>query len=83
MSETSPGKTQKLDFSAINKTTAKSFNAQKNLIKRLFKGNTVLCETCKQPLKLIVPTDKQQTGKYGVFCNKGCTDIELELEVVL
>ncbi|QFU23623.1 hypothetical protein FM038_016540 [Shewanella eurypsychrophilus] len=75
--------TQKLDFSAINKTTAKSFNEQKNLIKRLFKGNTVLCETCKQPLKLVVPTDIKQTGKYGVFCKKGCTDIELEIEMVL
>ncbi|BAJ01280.1 hypothetical protein [Shewanella violacea] len=83
MSETSPGKTQKLDFSAINKTTAKSFNAQKNMIKRIFKGNTVLCETCNQPLKLIVPTEKQQTGTYGVFCKKGCTDIELELNMVL
>ncbi|WP_076410631.1 hypothetical protein [Shewanella sp. UCD-KL12] len=75
--------TQKLDFSTINKTTAKSFNEQKNLIKRLFKGNTVLCETCKQPLNLVVPTDTAQTGKYGVFCKKGCTDIELELEMVL
>lgn len=75
--------TQKLDFSAINKTTAKSFNEQKNLIKRLFKGNTVLCETCKKPLKLVVPTDVKQTGKYGVFCKKGCTDIELEIEMVL
>ncbi|RTR38406.1 hypothetical protein EKG38_12855 [Shewanella canadensis] len=75
--------TQKIDFSNINKTTAKSFNEQKNLIKRLFKGNTVLCETCKQPLKLIVPTENGAEKKYGVFCKKHCTDIELEIELLL
>ncbi|RTR34495.1 hypothetical protein [Shewanella atlantica] len=75
--------TQKIDFSSINKTTAKSFNEQKNLIKRLFKGNTVLCETCKQPLKLVVPTENGTEKKYGVFCNKHCTDIELEIELLL
>ncbi|QYK00412.1 hypothetical protein [Shewanella psychrotolerans] len=82
MSDNNPLKTQKMDFSAINKTTAKSFNEQKNLIKRLFKGNTVQCEVCKQPLQLIVPTDKQASGKYGVFCKNGCTDIELEMEMI-
>lgn len=82
MSENSAPKTQKLDFSAINKTTAKSFNEQKNLIKRLFKGNSVACEVCKQPLQLVVPSDNQTNGKYGVFCKKGCTDIELEMEVI-
>lgn len=75
--------TNKIDFSIINKTTAKSFNEQKNLIKRLFKGNTVQCETCKQPLTLIVPTEKDTEKKYGVFCKKHCTDIELELELIL
>lgn len=82
MSAHNPPNTQKLDFSAINKTTAKSFNEQKNLIKRLFKGNSVSCEVCKQPLQLIVPTDKQACGKYGVFCKRGCTDIELEMEMI-
>ncbi|MCE9678114.1 hypothetical protein LZP69_02750 [Shewanella sp. AS1] len=75
--------TQKLDFSGINKTTAKSFNEQKNLIKRLFKGNTVLCDVCRQPLQLVVPVESDTEGKYGVFCKKGCTDIELEMEAVL
>ncbi|QLE86290.1 hypothetical protein FLM48_15140 [Shewanella sp. Scap07] len=82
MDNSPEAKTQKLDFSAINSTTAKSFNAQKNLIKRLFKGNTVLCEICKQPLHLVVPTEKAQTGLYGVFCKKKCTDIHLEMEVI-
>jgi hypothetical protein len=75
--------TNKIDFSMINQTTAKSFNEQKNLIKRLFKGNTVLCETCKQPLKLVVPKVKDSGKTYGVFCKKHCTDIELELELIL
>ncbi|MCG9696086.1 hypothetical protein [Shewanella sp. Isolate11] len=82
MSDTSVPKTQKLDFSAINSSTAKSFNEQKNLIKRLFKGKSANCEVCQQPLQLIVPADNQTRGKYGVFCKKGCTDIELEMEVI-
>ncbi|ABO24587.1 hypothetical protein Shew_2721 [Shewanella loihica PV-4] len=73
---------QAVDFSAINKSTAASFNEQKNLIKRLFKGNRVDCQKCKQPLQLIVPTEKAQTGHYGVFCKKGCTDIELEIDLL-
>ncbi|WP_394200534.1 hypothetical protein [Shewanella waksmanii] len=82
MENSASNKTQKLDFSAINSTTAKSFNEQKNLIKRLFKGNTVLCQTCQQPLQLLVPTEKAQTGVYGVFCKKKCTDIHLEMELI-
>ena len=66
----------KLDFSAINKTTAKSFNEQRNLIKRIGKGETVLCATCQQPLTLSVSSE----GEPGVSCAKGCTRIELELE---
>ncbi|GIU19175.1 hypothetical protein TUM4644_06570 [Shewanella colwelliana] len=83
MTDSAANKTQKLDFSAINKTTAKSFNDQKNLIKRLFKGNTVMCEACHQPLHLVVPTEKAQTGQYGVFCKKGCTDIQLEMDLII
>jgi len=66
----------KLDFSAINKSAAKSFNAQRNLIKKIGKGETVLCATCQQPLKLSVSSE----GEPGVSCEKGCTRIRLELE---
>ena len=66
----------KLDFSAINKSTAKSFNEQRSLIKRIGKGDTVLCTTCQQPLKLSVSSE----GEPGVSCAKGCTRIDLELE---
>jgi len=66
----------KLDFSAINKSTAKSFNEQRNLIKKIGKGETVLCATCRLPLTLSVSSQ----GEPGVSCEKGCTCIALELE---
>ena len=67
----------KLDFSQINKTAAESFNQQRNVIKRLAKGKTVLCEQCQQPLTLTVIDD----GESGVQCSKGCTQINLELDM--
>ncbi|PKF62723.1 hypothetical protein CW745_04690 [Psychromonas sp. psych-6C06] len=66
----------KLDFSAINKSSAKSFNEQKNMIKKIGKGQTVLCATCKQPLQLSVSSDSET----GVSCAKGCTQVGLEVE---
>ena len=67
----------KLDFSQINKTAAESFNQQRNVIKRLAKGKTVLCEQCQKPLTLTVIDD----GESGVQCSKGCTQINLELDM--
>ncbi|WP_022940699.1 hypothetical protein [Psychromonas hadalis] len=67
----------KLDFSAINKSSAKSFNAQKNMIKKIGKGQTVLCTTCKQPLQLTVSSNHES----GLSCSKGCTNIALEVEL--
>ena len=64
-----------MDFSKINKSSSKSFHAHKNLIKKLGKGDTVLCEKCKTPLKLDVSAD----GENGICCKNGCTSIELEL----
>ncbi len=66
----------KLDFSHINKNAADSFNKQRNIIKSIAKGKTVNCESCGLPLTLSVSSE----GKTGVSCDKGCTDIELELE---
>jgi len=66
----------KLDFSAINKSTAKSFNVQRNLIKKIGKGEIVLCVTCRQPLTLSVSSK----GEPGISCAQGCTCIALELE---
>lgn len=66
----------KLDFSQINKSSAQSFHKQKNLIKKIGKGQTVLCSVCQKPLKLTVATD----AETGIVCETGCTKIDLELE---
>jgi len=67
----------KIDFSQINKNAAKSFNEQRDLIKHLAKGKTVLCEQCQQPLTLTVKSEDES----GVQCSKGCTQINLELDI--
>jgi len=68
----------KLDFSAINKSSTLSFKAQRNLIKKLGQGQTVLCEHCLKPLKLTALTSSDREQETGVRCIKGCTDIVLE-----
>ncbi|MDB2387014.1 hypothetical protein N9W21_06680 [Shewanella sp.] len=73
----------KIDFSVINDNTAKSFNEQKQLIKRVFKGNTVLCPTCNQALVMKLPVKDQQESVSGIRCKKGCTDIELDMALIL
>jgi len=67
----------KLDFSQINKTAAKSFNQQRNIIKKLAQGRTVLCDECEQPLTLTVKDEVES----GIQCLKGCTQINLELDI--
>lgn len=71
----------KLDFTAINQSSTKSFNNQRNLIKKIGRGETVLCPTCQQPLKLATPVKGKTDRKNGIACAKGCTDIELEFEL--
>ena len=68
----------KLDFSAINKHTQLSFKAQRNMIKNIAKGGTVLCQQCQKPLQLTTPIKGVKVSKTGVCCLRGCTDIELE-----
>lgn len=67
----------KLDFSIVNKETSDSFHKQKNLIKKVLAGKTVACATCQQNL-ILVP--KNQEGHAYINCQKGCTNIELEVE---
>ena len=62
-----------VDFSALNKHAAKSFNQQKALIKKVLSGKTVLCETCQTSLQVVT----KPIG-LAICCKKGCTDIELE-----
>lgn len=69
-------------FAVLNQTTLTSFNEQKNLIKRVFKGKPVQCAHCQQTLKVILPEHAKANEKAGIFCPKGCTDIELDMEAV-
>ncbi|MCL1097265.1 hypothetical protein L2680_04680 [Shewanella gelidii] len=71
----------KPDFSKLNKSANQSFQSQKNLIKRLFSGKTVTCDVCQKNLSLQVPSPSTADKTYGVFCKKGCTDIQLEFEL--
>ncbi|NRA54769.1 MAG: hypothetical protein HRU23_11545 [Gammaproteobacteria bacterium] len=66
----------KLDFSALNKQAANSFQQQRNLIKKVCRGDKVLCQHCQQPLALIPAENKVAS----IRCTKGCTTIELELD---
>lgn len=72
-----------MDFSHVNQQTTKSFNEQKNLIKRVFKGKPVNCPTCQQQLTMLLPEDASPSQAAGIYCKKGCTDIELTLEMVI
>jgi hypothetical protein len=67
-----------LDFSKINKLTALSFKEQRQMIKKLGKGETVLCQLCNKPLTLTSVTKNKNAHSNGVHCQKGCTDISLE-----
>lgn len=72
----------KMDFSNINKTTTQSYNEQKNMIKRVFKGQSVFCRKCGQTLLLKLPVPNQPASISGIYCKKGCTDIELDMEQI-
>lgn len=62
-------------FSALQKMSKSSFLEQKKILKNITSGKTVLCDNCKQPLKLYTPAQEDVTG---IRCNKGCTDIVLD-----
>ncbi|WP_076418208.1 hypothetical protein [Colwellia sp. UCD-KL20] len=65
-------------FDGIKKTSAKSFNNQKALIKKVMAGKVITCETCGTPIKLVLP---EQSKTPGLYCTKGCTDIALDFEL--
>ncbi len=62
-------------FSSLQKASKASFFEQKKLIKQVIGGSTVLCTSCKEPLKLYSPDGETKTG---IRCLKGCTDISLD-----
>lgn len=65
-----------IDFSSLNKNASNSFNHQRNQIKKVLRGDSVLCEQCKQPLTLIA-SDKAQAQ---IGCVKQCTLINMDID---
>ncbi|MDP2560648.1 hypothetical protein [Psychrobium sp. 1_MG-2023] len=66
----------KIDFSQQNRDAANSFHQQRNIIKKVCRGEKVNCEHCQQVLTLTPPVE----GVAYISCQKGCTKVELELD---
>lgn len=62
-------------FNRIKKVSAKSFNDQKALIKKVLAGRAIACQHCGTLISVSLPEDKKTPGLY---CAKGCTDIALD-----
>jgi len=67
-------------FSELQKKSKTSFAKQKQLLKKVMAGHTVLCSTCQQPIFLVTPKHTSPTSNEnsGIRCKKGCTDIQLD-----
>ncbi len=70
-------------FAELQKQSKNSFANQRQLMKKVMAGQTVLCSTCKQPLYLRTPRQGstesgENAEKSGIRCKKGCTDIQLD-----
>ncbi|WP_114326206.1 hypothetical protein [Candidatus Colwellia aromaticivorans] len=67
-------------FAELQKKSKNSFASQRQLMKKVMAGQTVLCSTCQQPLFLITPQHSAtaSSDNSGIRCKKGCTDIQLE-----
>ncbi len=65
---------------ALQKQSKTSFASQRLLMKKVMAGQTVLCPTCQQPLYLLAPehSDISKNENSGIYCQKGCTDIQLD-----
>lgn len=66
-------------FAQLQKQSSKSFHDQKALIKKVLAGRAVTCKECKQPLIWHELSNDNKTAAK-ISCQKGCTDIALELE---
>ena len=62
-------------FDRLKKVSAKSFNDQKSLIKKVLAGRDMPCQQCGTSIRVVLPEDKSTTGLY---CAKGCTNIALD-----
>ena len=67
-------------FAELQKKSKNSFASQRQLLKKVMAGQTVLCTICKQPLFLITPKHNgpASSENSGICCKKGCTDIQLD-----
>jgi len=64
-------------LATLNKAFSKSYNQQKQFIKKVMSGKTSTCPVCKQTLIVCLPGEGDSPG---ISCNKGCTDILLDFD---
>jgi len=62
-------------FKRLKTVSAKSFNDQKALIKKVLAGRDMPCPQCGTMIRVVLPEDKKVTGLY---CAQGCTNIAVE-----
>ncbi|MBA6327325.1 hypothetical protein H4J46_05120 [Colwellia sp. MB02u-6] len=65
-------------FDRLKSVSAKSFNDQKALIKKVLAGRDIACKQCGTFIRVTLPEDKKNTG---LFCAKGCTNIALDFVI--
>lgn len=66
-----------VDFSKLNKLSAKSFNEQKAMLKKVMLGRLIKCPICQLAISL-QPVEVK--GQVRVCCPNACTDIELDID---
>lgn len=67
-------------FSALQKESKNSFIKQKQMMKKVMAGQTILCPTCQEPLYLFTPEHYRALNHEapGIYCKKGCTELQLD-----
>lgn len=65
-------------FDQLKKQSARSYNDQKAIIKKVMAGKQINCKSCQQVLFFSPPQAEQ---KAMIHCSKGCTSIELDIDV--
>ncbi|NMP17728.1 hypothetical protein [Thalassotalea sp. Y01] len=61
---------------SFSKLTAKSYNDQKALIKKVLLGRPIQCKSCRKEIQFVAKT---ANSAARVRCKTGCTDIELDI----
>lgn len=67
-------------FDKLQKQSKDSFSHQKQIMKKVMLGKSVLCSKCQQTLYLYTPEHCNNTESDipGIRCKKGCTDLQLD-----